>query len=68
MLSIARANRDQEAKMADKPGGPDQKRAAIREGHREGKSASEAGASTGASKQVKTKRTHDREPKGDRKS
>jgi hypothetical protein len=54
--------------MADKPGGPDQKRAAVREAHREGKSASEAGTSTGASKQIKTERSHDRHPKGDRKS
>lgn len=54
--------------MADKPGSPDEKRAAVREAHREGKSASEAGASTGASKQIDTKRSKDREPKGDRKS
>jgi hypothetical protein len=54
--------------MADKPGGPDHKRAAVRDAQREGKSASEAGASTGASKQIKTERSHDREPKGNRKS
>jgi hypothetical protein len=54
--------------MPEKKGSADEKRAAAREARREGKSPSEAGATTGASKQIKTARHKDREPKGDRKS
>jgi hypothetical protein len=46
----------------------DEKRAAERDARQQGKSASEAGASTGASKQIKTARDKDREPKGDAKT
>ena len=54
--------------MPEKKGNADEKRAAAREARRQGKSASEVGASTGASKQIKTARDKDREPKGDRKT
>jgi hypothetical protein len=54
--------------MSEKKGSADEKRAAARDARRHGMSASEAGASTGASKQVKTARDKDREPKGDIKS
>jgi len=37
----------------------DAQRAAVRQAHREGKSPSEAGATTGASKQTRTVRTGD---------
>jgi hypothetical protein len=54
--------------MSGRTGDADEKRAAAREAHREGKSASEAGSSSGASKQLDHARTSDREPKGDAKS
>jgi hypothetical protein len=44
------------------------KRKQAREAHKEGMSASEAGVSTGASKQIKHLKSSEREPKGDRKS
>jgi hypothetical protein len=54
--------------MPEKKGNADDKRAAARQARREGLPASEAGASTGASKQIRTARDKDREPKGDSKS
>ncbi len=44
------------------------KQSAIKQAKREGKSPSEAGVTTGASKQTEHKRDKDREPKGDAKS
>ena len=44
------------------------KRKLAREAHEQGMSASEAGVSTGASKQTKHLSSSEREPKGDRKT
>lgn len=44
------------------------KQSAIQQAKREGESPSAAGLTTGASKQIETKRDKDREPKGDAKS
>ena len=54
--------------MSEKKGSADEKRAAARDARRHGMSASEAGVSTGASKQIRTERDKNREPKGDAKS
>ena len=44
------------------------KQSAIKEAKRRGESPSAAGVTTGAAKQIATKRDKDREPKGDRKT
>ncbi len=44
----------QSAGMGGRTGDADEKRSAARQAHKEGKSASEAGVTTGASKQIKT--------------
>ena len=54
--------------MPEKKGDADAKRAAAAEARRHGMSASEAGVSTGASKQLKKLPDRKHQPKGDRKS
>ncbi|WP_374969322.1 hypothetical protein [Terrabacter sp. BE26] len=54
--------------MPEKKGDADEKRAKAAEARRHGMSASEAGVSTGASKQREHLPDKKREPKGDRKS
>jgi hypothetical protein len=54
--------------MPEKTGDADAKRAAAADARRRGMSASEAGVSTGASKQLRKLPDKKRQPKGDRTS